>query len=517
LPEVKGLGERVSVWVSMARGLAKEGDLSEAAWPLREALIECGRINLGEDFIQSVLGMVVGMSEQFQTQTLGHALKTVLKAAPALDPTTCEEIVLGSRALFKGMGPNLFAMGEEENLERLNLENLAVEALSSAGSQRAAEGIAREVLESYLVNEGRSVVLLPLLPLVRKFGGADDSARWNELAADVIDEGVSSRPLYLMFLVKEFSAQTHMAGVLPELLELINERVKLRPVADVNLGVKILHGYVSGLLNKKGSARELLNKTLNELSEGRDGTLSYFVLLALWDTACVIGEENLLGVTLDRMIAGASRSLHRDKRVELWMAACESLDAVPDLSLKRAVFDRLRSVATEVVDTQPYLATALLQFADAYATINMHDKASRLLAESLRLQNAALTAAYLVNSLTETARLYNVTGDRQMSAELLGQALDIIAGTEDVPGSEFGKVSGLQTVMPCVGDLARLDGPNHETTAPLLERAVRIVQDLEMAETAVGGACALVHETQGLGSARRSSSSREFFGAMTRS
>jgi tetratricopeptide (TPR) repeat protein len=507
LQEVKGLPERVSVLAAMSRGLVAEADTSEAAWPLHEALIECGRLNLSDDFVKSAVGFVLSTGGQYQTRMMGQALRIILEAAPLLTASDCEEVVLRARDLFKQMGHNMLFMGEEENLERLRLENLAVEALSRAGLRPTAERIAREVMETYLKEEKPSATLLPLLPLFKKFGGAGDVESWRRVMADTVDEIISDRPLQLSFLLKEFRSQTYMVDALPELLELTSGRAAAQREAGENPGAGTLLAYAYALLGKKEDARQLLKATLDDLDAGckvragrSEGTPpARYALLALWDIACAIGEKDLLGETLDRIITQASLSLGRDQRVSLWITACESLNAVSDLGLRRALFDRLKRLATHVVDTQAFLATALRQFADAYAALNRRDEIPRLLAESLRLQYAALSGDDLVNSLADTARLYNVIGDWQTSADLLRQALDIVIGMEWEPGSDFGKVDCLQTVLPVVADLARLKDRGLERAAPLLAQAASIVEGLEMAETAVSGAAALVRETHDLG------------------
>lgn len=503
LPEVKGLTNRVSVLAGMASGLVEEGDTLKAVWPLREALTECEQLDLADDCAKSAVGFVLRTGGQYRTPVLGKAFRIILEAAPLLTAAECEEVVLRSRDLFKQMGHNLLFMREEENLERLRLENLAVEALASAGLHQSGEDIAREVLEIYLKEENPSVMLLPLLPQIRMFGSAGDAERWRRVTADAVDDIILHRPLHLTFLLKEFSAQTYMAGVLPEVLELISERAAAQRTVGENIGARALLAYANALLGKKADARQLLKMTLDDLAANSEDMASQlrggYALLALWDIACALGEEDLLDATLDRIITQSSFSLERDQRVSLLLAACESLDAIPGLTIRQTLFERLMRLVTQVVDTQAFLATALRQFADAYASMSVRDEIPRLLAESLNLQNAALSGDDLVNSLTDTARLYNAIGDWQSSADLLGQSLGIIARMELEPGVDFGKVDGLQTVLPVVQDLARLEGRGLERVAPLLAQAISIVEGLEMAETAVAGAWALVRETHNIG------------------
>ncbi len=514
LDEVTSMLPRISLLATLSRGYAAQGEQTRALTFLRQALAECRQLEVEEDIVPDILEAVFGAQRTDPARMLAAGLQTILETAPVLRQPECVEIVGEALEQCDRLA---------DEIVRVQLTTTAVQALDAAGLPGEARGIARELLDAYLQQElagpdeepvpewaadavafldssayaGESVALLALLPVVVLVGEATDLDTWRRRVAGNLEK-VNSAPdlLWVARVTSDLTGQANVAPVLRGVLQQIGAHAQEITSGEVGFAIAATLAAGYARVGEQAHAQRLLTQIFDQVSAASLGPAEYPEqaqgraggFLAAWETACHIGAGDLLYTTLDWLVDTIPYTLPRDQRAGVWVDAITALEYLSDLDLASNLLDRLKLLVVEVMDTGGYLATACLQFADAYIGLSAPQQAHRLLAESVQVARETLDGEFLVSHLARTAQLYARLDDPEAGADLLRQALGLIPAIE---GDNI-QADSLQSVLPALGILADGQESGREMAAQLLEAATHVAESIVLQEYAVLALSAIV-------------------------
>lgn len=290
-------------------------------------------------------------------------------------------------------------------------------------------------------------------------------------------------------------------------LQQIGARAQALSLGEVGFAVaaSLAAGYAR--VGEHEHARRLVGQILDQVSAARLGPCEYpeqargrtSGMIATWEAACLCGERALVETTLGWLQATAPTALPLPDRAELWVAAVAALDSLGNLDLAQELFERLKLRVAENLEVGGYLATACLQFAEAYAEPPLSPPklggqrgvsadARRFVDEGVRVARATLAEEPLVRLLARAAHLTAVLDDPAAGADLLEQALQLIPPIE---GDNI-KADCLESCLPAVGALAVDQHPARQTAARLLAQATPIAEEIGLEEYVVRALAAIV-------------------------